>query len=156
MRNPCAAVSDPNAFTTDSGSPIHVTHEARFNGRTLELVETGRENIQDLIESYAPYTDLNYMLHRLSIGDTSVLTKRQPLYGDFSAMPTNPVDAINLVHSAEDAFGRLSVEDKAKYNNDYRVWLASVLGGDNVSHETISADDKKDPVSVDKEVTHES
>ena len=71
-------------------------------------------------------------------------------------MPTNPVDAINLVHSAEDAFGRLSVEDKAKYNNDYRVWLASVLGGDNASPEIIPAVDKKDPVSADKEVVNES
>ncbi len=155
MRNFCAAVSDPNSFVTDPGSPIHVTHEARFNGRTLELVETGRENIQDLIESFAPYTDLNYMLHRLSLGDTSVLSNRQALYGDFSSMPTNPVDAINLVHSAEDAFGRLSVDDKAKYNNDYRVWLASVLGGDNVPDETISADDKKDPVLADREVVNE-
>ncbi len=155
MRNPRASVSDPSAFVTDPGSPIHVIHEARFNGLTLELVETGRENIQDLIESYAPYTDLNYMLHRLSLGDTSVLTNRQALYGDFSSMPTNPVDAINLVHSAEDAFGRLSVEDKAKYNNDYRVWLASVLSGDNVSRETVSDGDEKRSVPADKEVVNE-
>ena len=35
------------------------------------------------IDSFAPYTDLNYMLHRLSVGDTSVLSGRQAIYGDF-------------------------------------------------------------------------
>lgn len=138
MRNPHACVCDPNSFCTCPGSPIHVTHEARFDGQTLHLVETGREDIQALIESFAPYTDLNYMLHRLTLGDTSVLCQRQALYGDFSAMPNNPVDAINLVHHAEDSFAQLPNADKAKYNNDWRVWLNSVLTG-NVSHETIDS-----------------
>ena len=135
MRNPAARVSDPNSFVTDPGSPIHVLHEARFNGSTLVMVETGQENIQDTIEAYAPYTDINYMLHRLTLGDTSVLTQRQALYGDFSQMPQNPVDAINLVHSAEDAFSALPNDQKSQYNNDWRVWLNSVLTG-NVSRET--------------------
>lgn len=130
MRNPAARVSDPNTFVTDPGSPIHILHEARFNGSTLVMVETGQENIQDLIEAYAPYTDINYMLHRLSLGDTSVVTNRQALYGDFSQMPQNPVDAINLVHRAEDNFSSLPNDEKARYNNDWRVWLNSVLSGD--------------------------
>lgn len=135
MRNPAARVSDPNAFFTGPGSPIHVIREARFNGSTLVVVETGQENIQDMIEAYAPYTDINYMLHRLSLGDTSVLSQRQALYGDFSQMPQNPVDAINLVHRAEDSFSSMPNEEKSKYNNDWRVWLSSVLSG-NVSRET--------------------
>ena len=129
MRNPAARVSDPNSFVTDPGSPIHVLHEARFNGSTLVMVETGQENIQDMIEAYAPYTDINYMLHRLTLGDTSVLSQRQALYGDFSQMPQNPVDAINLVHSAEDAFSTLPNDQKSHYNNDWRVWLNAVLMG---------------------------
>lgn len=136
MRNPHAMVRPVSDYVSDPGSSIHIIREARFNGSTLEVVEVGQENIQDKIEAFAPFTDLNYMLHRLSIGDNSVVTTRQPLYGDFSEMPTNPVDAINLVHSAEDAFTRLSVDDRAKYNNDYRVWLAEVLTAGNVSHET--------------------
>lgn len=135
MRNPAARVSDPNVFVTDPGSPIHVLREARFNGSTLVMVETGQENIQDMIEAYAPYTDINYMLHRLSLGDTSVLTQRQALYGDFSQMPQNPVDAINLVHRAEDAFSGMPNDEKSKFNNDWRVWLNAVLTGD-VSRET--------------------
>lgn len=127
MRNAHASICDPHSFLSNAGSRYHVLYEGRFNGRTMSLVEVGREEIQPKIESYAPYTDLVYMLSRLKVNDTSVLSSRPPLYGDFSELPANPIDAINLVHSAESAFGRLSLDEKQKYNNDYRVWLASVF-----------------------------
>lgn len=130
MRNPNARVCDPGSFNTAPGSRIHVIHEPRFDGQTLRVVATGSEDIQDKIEAYAPYTDINYMLHRLQVGDNSVVTCRQALYGDFTGLPSDPIEAINLVHTAESRFGTMSVEDKAKYNNDYRVWLASVLKGE--------------------------
>ena len=109
------------------GSKYHVLYESRFNGRTLSLVEVGREEIQPKIEAYAPYTDLVYMLSRLKVNDFSVLNQRRAMYGDFSELPTNPVDAINLVHGAESAFGRLSADEKQRFNNDYRVWLAQLF-----------------------------
>lgn len=127
MRNPNARVPDPSSFVSCPGSSVHIIYEGRFNGRTMSLVEVGREEIQPKIDAYAPYTDLVYMLSRLKVNDFSVMASRTPLYGDFSGLPSNPIDAINLVHSAESAFGQLSVDEKQKYNNDYRVWLASVL-----------------------------
>lgn len=146
MRNPAARVSDPNAFVTAPGSPIHTSYEARFNGQTLVLVETGQENIQDRIEAFAPYTDINYMLHRLSLGDMSVVSQRAAMYGDFSGMPTNPVDAINVVRQAEERFGELSNDDKSQYNNDWRVWLAAMLSGGSVSRETAEPAEPAEPV----------
>lgn len=129
MRNVNARVSDPNAFVTDPGSPIRTIYEGRFNGQTFEVVATGQENIQDRIEAFAPFTDMDYMLHRLSLGDMSVISARQAMYGDFSGMPSNPVDAINLVHSAEDRFAELSPDERMACNNDWRVWLAQLLSG---------------------------
>lgn len=93
------------------------------------LVESGVSDIQQDIESFGRYTDLHYMLHRLSVGDRSVVSVRPAIYGDFSGLPTNPVDAINIVHSAESAFGALSMEERSRYNNDFRAWLAVVLSG---------------------------
>lgn len=129
MRNLNSMVRPISDFITNPGDSEHVIFESRFNGATIELVETGRENIQEAIEAYAPYCDINYMLHRLKVGDDSVLTSRQAMYGDFSGMPDNPIDAINMVHTAETAFSRLPVEEKQDYNNDYRVWLASLFNG---------------------------
>ncbi len=129
MRHKGARIPDFPSIHTNHGSPIHDILEPRFDGVTTRLVVTAQENIQDRIEAEAPYTDINYMLHRLSLGDTSVLTTKQAMYGDFSGLPCDPIDALNLVHESERAFARLPVEDKLKYNNDWKLWFTDLLSG---------------------------
>lgn len=116
-------------FITCPGSRFHTHFDSRFDGHHVVLVESGVTDVQEAIEAYGRYTDLHYMLHRLSVGDNSVLSSRVPMYGDFSGLPANPVDAINIVHSAEQAFGQLSMEERSTYNNDFRAWLAARLSG---------------------------
>lgn len=142
MRNKAARVPNISSINTFSGSPIHQILEPRFDGSTTRLVVTGEENIQDRIEAEAPLTDINYMLHRLSLGDQSVLSCKQPMYGDFTGLPSDPIEALNLVHESEAAFGQLSAEDKQKYNNDWKRWFAELLSGINVSRETIQPVEK--------------
>ncbi len=127
MRNPFSKVSDPGEFVTPPGDPIHHICTGRFDGRTLKVIETGTEDIQQSIQAHAPFTDLRYMLSRLSVGDDSVLSSRQPLYGDFSGFFDNPIDAINAVNDARSRFDLLSAEEKKACNNDWRVWFATLL-----------------------------
>ena len=131
MRNPKACIPDFRSIATPGGSRFKTVYHSVFDGKKIVLESSGVLDIQEQIESFAPFTDLNYMLHRLSVGDTSVLAKRTPMYGDFSRLPDNPVDAINLVHSAERKFTLLSVDEKEKYNNDYRVWLSAIFDSSN-------------------------
>ena len=135
MRNKFAGVSDPHSFLSCAGERIHTLYDSRFDGTRVVLEESGSFDLQERINSYAPYTDISYMLNRLKVGDTSVFSTRSPLYGDFSGMPDNPADAINLYHGAEQAFAQLPAEEKLVYNNDFRVWLASLMaGGSTVDH----------------------
>lgn len=127
MRNKFAGVSDPHSFESCIGSRIQKIYNSKFDGSTVVLEETGSFDLQEKINSYAPYTDIAYMLNRLKVGDNSVLTSRTPLYGDFTGFPDNPTDAINLYHGAENAFAQLPSEEKLKYNNDFRVWLSSLM-----------------------------
>lgn len=129
MRNKYAAVHSPDKFTTCPGSRIHKRYESRFDGQTIKLVECGQEDIQESIEAYAPFTDLNFMLSRLKVGDTSVLSSKKPIYGDLSGMPSNPIDAINTMRLAESRFLQLPLDTRKDFNNDYHLWLASVLSG---------------------------
>ena len=131
MRNSKASIPDFGSISTPGGSRLKKVYHSVFDGKKIVLESSGVMDIQEQIESFAPFTDLNYMLHRLSVGDTSVLVKRTPLYGDFSRLPDNPVDVINLVHSAERKFTLLPVDEKEKYNNDYRVWLSAVFDSSN-------------------------
>lgn len=142
MRNKAARIPNIASIHTYSGSPVHKILEPRFDGTVTKLVVTGEENIQDRIEAEAPYTDINYMLHRLSLGDRSVLSSRRPMYGDFTGLPSDPIEALNLVHQSEFAFARLSADDKQKYNNDWKQWFAELISGKNVSSETIQYEAK--------------
>lgn len=114
-------------FFASSGSRTKKLYESHFNGSHLTLQPKGEMDTQQLIEAQAPYCDLNYMLHRLSIGDTSVLSRKAPLIGSFAGLPDNPIDYFNVLHNAEHSFLQLSDEEKQKYNNDYRVWVTSLF-----------------------------
>lgn len=138
MRNKEAKIPNIDSIHTFSGSPVRSILEPRFDGSTTKLVSVGEENIQDRIEAEAPYTDINYMLNRLSLGDMSVLSQKRPMYGDFTGLPSDPIEALNLVHQSELAFSQLSSEDKQKYNNDWRCWFADLLSARDVSREPIS------------------
>lgn len=136
MRNKNARIPNIGSIHTYAGTPLHQILEPRFDGSITKLVSVGEENIQDRIEAQAPYTDINYMLNRLSLGDTSVLSGKRPMYGDFTGLPSDPIEALNLVHQSETAFSQLSSEEKQKYNNDWRRWFADILSNRDVSHET--------------------
>ena len=142
MRNKQARIPNIASIHTYSGSPVHKILEPRFDGSVTRLVVTGEENIQDRMEAEAPMTDINYMLHRLSLGDQSVLSSRRPMYGDFTGLPSDPIEALNLVHQSEHAFSQLSADEKLKYNNDWKQWFADLLSHKNVSRETLPVDPK--------------
>ena len=140
MRNKQARIPNIESINTYAGSPIHQILEPRFDGTTTKLVSVGEENIQDFYEAQAPLTDINYMLNRLAFGDTSVLSSKRPMYGDFTGLPSDPIEALNLVHESERAFAQLSIEDKQKFNNDWKLWFADLLSGSRDVSREISSD----------------
>lgn len=118
---------------TEPGNRLARIFEPFFDGSTTQLRQIGTRDIQQEMDALAPYCDINYMLSQLKRGDTSVLSSRQAFYGDFSGLSSNPADVINLVNGASAAFGLLSTEERATYNNDWRAWLTALLSAGPVS-----------------------
>ncbi len=114
-------------IVTSPGSRLETLYTPSFNGSEIVLSVSGSFDVQDRINSYAPYTDIRYMLNQLKVGDTSVLSSRSPMYGDFSSMPSHPVDALNLISDVERRFDSLSDDVKASYNNDWRVYFTRLF-----------------------------
>lgn len=114
---------------TSPGSRVENLYTPQFNGSHIVLVKSGTVDIQDRINSYAPYCDIRYMLQQLRIGDNSVLSSKQPLYGDFSGFPSHPVDALNFIDDVQRTFDRLPEETKASCNNDWRVYFTQLVTG---------------------------
>lgn len=114
---------------TSPGSRTETLFTPKFNGSEIVLVKSGTVDVQDRIESYAPYCDMRYMLTQLRLGDRSVLTSKQPLFGDFSGMPSHPVDAINFIDDVQSSFERLPEETRLACNNDWRVYFTQLVTG---------------------------
>ena len=112
---------------TSPGSCVEILYTPSFNGSEIVLSESGTVDVQDRINSFAPYCDIRYMLNQLKVGDTSVLSSRPPMYGDFSSMPSHPVDALNLITDVERRFASLPDDVKASYNNDWRVYFTRLF-----------------------------
>ena len=130
MRNPLFnGVTINTRMATNPGEPLARIFEPFFDGQTTVLKEVGKRNIQEFMDAQAPQCDIAYMLTRLKAGDTSVLSDSPPLFGDFSELSHNPADVLNLTRTAELSFGSLSKEERAKFNNDWRVYFSSLLAG---------------------------
>ena len=91
------------------------------------MIEQGTVDLQERIQVQAPSTDLAYMIKRLKLGDSSVLTTKQPLYGDFTQFPTDGSELVNTLLHAEYAFNQLPDEERKDHGYDYRSWLSSIF-----------------------------
>ncbi len=127
IRNPNSRISNPYGFVAPAGESVHILFTGVWKVDRLELVESGSVDLQERIQSQAPFTDLAYMVKRLKLGDNSVLTKKQPLYGDFTKLPVNGSELVNTLLHAEYAFNQLPVDERKKHGYDYRSWLASIF-----------------------------
>lgn len=127
IRNSNSRISNPYGFIAPAGESIHTLYTGVWKTNRLELVASGSVDLQERIQNQAPFTDLAYMIKRLKLGDNSVLTKRQPLYGDFTQLPNDGSELVNTLLHAEYAFSELPVEERKKHGYDYRSWLASIV-----------------------------
>lgn len=141
---------------TSPGTRTETLFTPKFNGSEIILVKSGTVDVQERIDSYAPYCDIRYMLTQLKVGDRSVLSPKQPMFGDFSGMPSHPVDAINFIQDVQSSFDRLPEETKLACNNDWRVYFTQLVtgkfGNSSVVSDVLSDPNSSDSVSDRKDV----
>lgn len=125
MRNKYSQFSDPNDFVSCPGDKFHVLYSPIIKADgSIELVESGKDDIQEFIESFKDQTDMTYILQRMAAGDQSVLNQSMPLYGDFTDMPKTYAESLQLVIDKERQFMELPLDVRNKFDNDFRKWFA--------------------------------
>lgn len=126
MRNKNAKVPDVSKIFTNPGSPIHILYAPKIlDDGTITLVENGTENIQSFIDSFVEQTDIAFIIKQLQLGNTDVLSKKQPMYGDFTEMPKTQAELLQIRIDAERAFYDLPLDVRQKFNNSFNEWFAS-------------------------------
>lgn len=109
------------------GDKVHILYSSKYDDDgNLVLYEVGRENIPEFINSHAESCDINVIVERFREGDTSALSRRQLMFGDFTQSPKTLADALNTVIAAERTFDSLDSETKKKFGNNFAQWIATM------------------------------
>lgn len=112
---------------SEPGSPIKPVYSAKLtDDGMIELVQTGEENIQEYIDSFAEETCLSVLIQRCAAGDLSGLSKVQGMYGDFLDAPKTYRDMLQAVIDGQAAFDKLPVEVKKRFDNSFEKWFSTM------------------------------
>ena len=104
---------------SNAGDPIHIIYSPVVDQfGNIDLVASGKENTDDIINSYAQYCDINYILEAVANGDLSGLNKVRGMYGDFTEMPKTYAEFLQLQIDSNKMFEKLPPEVKKKFDND--------------------------------------
>lgn len=141
MRVKGSKVSDPNLFVTNAGDRFHINYSSVVNpDGTISLVPSGKDDIQEMYDAQRDLCDMAYMINRLSLGDTSVLHSGQPIYGDFTKVPTSQVEVLQMMIDAKKAFYDLPSEVRNKFDGDFNQWFVQSGSSDWLEKMNISSD----------------
>lgn len=117
----------PTRFHQEPGTPVKILYSPKFDDDgVLHLIESGKANLYQEIQSHADSVDIHVLLERYAQGDPGVLARVQGAYGDFTQMPKTFADALNTMIAAEQYFMGLPKDVRAKFNNSFQQFIAQM------------------------------
>lgn len=114
---------------TPAGTKIVPTYEMEIKNGKKRLVKTGTTNIFEKIQQYKEECDINTIIKRCMMGDTSVLNRGHAKYGDFTNQPKNINEYYMMNQKAEKAFYELPVELRKEFDHSYEKYLDEMQNG---------------------------
>lgn len=113
-------------FITNPGDPIHTIY-APVVGRdgNIELQVAGKENTDEIIDSYLESTDIRIILNRVANGEVELLNKTAGSYGDFTKAPKTLAEALQLQMDSNRLFQSLPVDTRRQFDDDPNKFFAA-------------------------------
>lgn len=114
--------SSTSEFVSESGSPYLDQYAFDFDEKG-EVKRTTLHKIDDPINVYEriqadyPSTDINLLMQKFDLGDSSALNVREGVYADVSKMPSNMAELFAKVQEGEKLFNALPPEVKQLFDN---------------------------------------
>lgn len=113
-------------FYTNPGDPIHVLYAPSVAASgDFELKVCGKENTDEIIQSYAESTDIRVILARVAAGEVDLLQQRSGSFGDFTRMPTSLAEALQLQMDSNKLFNSLPVDVRRQFNDSPEQFFAA-------------------------------
>ena len=89
------------------------------------LVKDKDVNIYEKIQEYSKDTSLTNLFSKYGLSVYDQLKKSEEQLVDLTNLPTNLMEAMTVIDDAKYAFDRQSKEIKAKFNNDFKQFIAA-------------------------------
>lgn len=111
----------------NAGTREHILYTTQFDDQgNHTLVESGKENLYDYIQSHKESVDIHVIMERFARGDVQALQRRQAMFGDFTEFPTTYAGMLNAVQLGEQHFMSLPLEVRQRFDNNFAKWLAAM------------------------------
>lgn len=142
---------------TNSGDPYKTLFVSEFDQfGNIQLKECGKQSIYDYIQSFKDSVDINILLKRFAAGDVAALNARQGAFLDITGMPKTYAEMLNFIHTGEQVFEALPVEERAKFDHSFAKWLFSLDVDSQISSEKIESNPVGNSSDVQNSVVQNS
>lgn len=115
-RSACSPTGDRHRF---------IFRKAKSASGFPALVEVGRQDFQEVIDSFAHSCDICTLIKRYELGDTSVLARVQGVYADVTDLPNDLMTAHEILNNARRTYDSLTEEQKRDFGT-FDQFLAGV------------------------------
>lgn len=121
-------VADKAKYRSKNGTPTLDVYEYHYDKSGVrKLVKTDRkENVHARIQADYDATDINKLMARFALGDSSALDQRAGFYGDATKLPSTYAEMFDRVEACKQFFDSLPVDLKQSFDNSYEVYFASM------------------------------
>lgn len=133
-------------FNSECGSREVKTYTPKLSDDgVITLVESGKVNRYEQIQSYRDSCDINLLVARFNNGETDVFSRVQGAYGDFSDMPRTYADMLQRVIDARQFFDSLPLPTRQKFDCNFEQFIMSMDNPGFLDNFV----EKKEPVAVE-------
>lgn len=117
----------PPIQASPSGTKLINKYELKISKGIKELKKTSdKRNIYTIKQEALEATKIYNILKRHAMGDETALNVTKGIYLDLTQMPKTLLDAENAILNAQKMFEALPIEERTKYNQNWREWLVAV------------------------------
>lgn len=86
--------------------------------------KTGETNLYEKIQESADSTNIELIIKRATLGDTTALNKYQTVFADISNAPTSLAEAQNSIIKLNEVFEKLPLNIRSEYGHSAEKFIA--------------------------------
>lgn len=115
-------------YYCNAGSRYENVYEEEINKKSgrKQLVKVGETCVYDKIQEDLEQSKVENIIHKLAMGDLSVLKEAKLTYADADDFPKSLMEAQNIVIKAKSEFNKFPEEVKKEFNNSPEQYVSEM------------------------------